>query len=134
MDLLDDQIMGSEDLTPTAKAALFGTRPWMMFMVILGFVYVAFMVIVTIIGLSMGDGSGAGNLFGVAISGYLYWLLFKTAQKIKEFGLDSSPDTLEQALLNYKNYWLVSGILILIVLALIAIAVVIGLIAAVAFI
>jgi len=134
MEPLDDQIMGSEDLTHEAKVALLGTRPWMMFMVILGFVYVAFMVIVTIIGFSMGDGSGASNLFGVAISGYLYWLLFKTAQKIKQFSLDSSPNTLEEALLNYRNYWLVTGILILIVLAIMALALVIGLIAAIAFI
>lgn len=134
MEPLDDQIMGSEDLTPEAKAALFGARPWMMFMAILGFVYVAFMIIVTTIALSMGDGGGVGNFFSAAISGYLYWLLFKTAQKIKQFSFDDSPDTLEEALSNYKNYWLVSGILILMALALIAIVVVIGLIAAIAFI
>jgi len=133
MEPLDDLTIDTEDLTPVAKTALFGTRPWILFAAILGLIYIVFMVIVTIFSISSGASGAISNLFSVTISAYLYWLLFATAQKIKQFRLDGSPDTLEDALLNYKNYWMVTGILLLIAVAIIAFVFVIGGIAIASF-
>lgn len=127
MDTLDNEAMGSEDLTSAAKTALISTRPWMLFLAILGFIYVALMLAVTVFSLSSGDYTALFNLISIGISGYLYWLLFQSAQGIKRFAADNSPITLEETLGHYKNYWLVSGILLIFALAIMAFALIAGL-------
>jgi len=117
MEPLDHQATHTEDLTPVAKAALFGARPWMFFILVLGLLYIVLMLLGTIASFASGGFGGVTNLITVAITGYLYWLLFKTTQKIKQFQADGSSDTLEEALLNYKNYWLISGIIVIIAIA-----------------
>lgn len=118
MEPLDDQAMGTQDLTPIAKAALLGARPWMMFLAILGFIYVALNALGIFTGFASGEiGSAITSIIMTAIMGYMYWLLFRSTQGIKQFGLDGSATTLEDTLKHYKTYWMISGILMIIVLA-----------------
>jgi len=118
MEPLDDQAMGTQDLTPTAKTALLGARPWMIFLAILGFIYVALNALGVFTSFASGQIGGAIiSLIITAFLGYFYWLLFRSAQGIKQFGLDGSATTLEDTLRHYKNYWVISGILMIIALA-----------------
>ncbi len=130
MDPLDNNAMESGDLTSVARAALIKTRPWMLFVTILGFIYVAALIGIMVFSLLQGEISALFNVISIGITGFLYWLLFQSAQRIKQFGADNSPVTLEDALLHYKNYWLVSGILLIFALAIMALAIVGGLLVA----
>ncbi len=118
MEPLDDQAIGTQDLTPMAKTALLGARPWMMFLAILGFIYVALNALGVFTGFASGEfGSAIISLIMTAFLGYFYWLLFRSAQGIKQFGLDGSATTLEDTLKHYKTYWMISGILTIIIIA-----------------
>lgn len=125
MEPLDDQAMGTQDLTPIAKSALLGARPWMLFLTIIGFIYVAFSAIGIFTNLAAGEITSAiTSIITTAIMGYLYWLLFRSAQGIKQFGLDGSATTLENTLQHYKNYWLITGIFMIIILVIMVLGIV----------
>jgi len=130
MEPLDDQAVGTQDLTPLAKNALLGARPWMLFLTILGFIYVAFSAIGIVTSFAAGEiGSAVSSIVTTAIMAYLYWLLFRSAQGIKQFGLDGSATTLEDTLQHYKNYWLITGIFMVIILVIMAFGVIAGIFA-----
>lgn len=116
MEPLDNQAMGSEDLTSKAKSALFSTRPWMLFIAILGLLYAVVLVFVSFAGMFEGD-------FGIAIPmlllglfiGYIFFLLFRSARNINRFKNGSSV-AFESAIKDYKTYWMIWGILLIIMI------------------
>lgn len=118
MEPLDNQAMGSEDLTSEAKSALFATRPWMLFIAILGFIYAGLLVIGSLANIT--SGSAAAGIFLLLIGlfiGYIFFLLFRSAQNINRFK-NGSNAAFEAAIKDYKTYWMIWGILIIIFIAL----------------
>lgn len=131
---------GSQTLTPLIASHLRATRPWVLFLSILGFILCGLIVLaamaMTLVGFVTGGPFGAG--FGMVISllyvafGALYfvpaWLLFSYAGAIKQF-VDTRQNTdLERALGKQKSFWKFVGIMTLVVMCLYAVILVIALV------
>jgi vacuolar-type H+-ATPase subunit I/STV1 len=122
-------------LTPTAKQHLDQTRPWVKFMSIMLFITSAFMIVMSILMVTVGLGPrftppGQGRLgsFGALgfmanlVGAFFYILLailyvapgvflWRYAGAIKLLELSRSPEALEEALENQKSFWRYIGIL-----------------------
>lgn len=124
MNPLDNQSIGTDDLTPVAKSALLKARPWMLFFAILGFIYVALSVLGVIVNLVSGEiVSALLSVTTTTLLGYFYWLLYQTTRGIKQFEMSGSPLNLENTLYHYKLYWIISGILTIVGLIFMAFAI-----------
>jgi|SRR5215469_7403557 len=122
---MSDQIVVSEGMLDALKA----TRPWVKFLSILGFVFCALMVLVS---LAMMGGMGAGKDsfpagFG-AVFGVVYLLLvvlyffpclylLRYADAIARIPADGQR-AMEEALVKQKSFWKFIGILTAVVLVL----------------
>lgn len=117
--------------------ALAGTRPWVLFLAILGLAAAALEVLAI---LAIGGGiaavskdpaaSGAGFLTaivafgpGATVTGVLSWFLLGYARGIRDHVKLGRAGALERALVAQRNFWMVAGILAAIAVALGAILV-----------
>lgn len=136
---------GGAWITPSVIELLSQTRPWALFLSILGFISSGLMAIVGVIGgvggLAMARAGGvqmAVMMLVYPLIGLLYFFpslyLFRFAQAIRD--LRDAPDVLhlENALSAQKSFWKFVGILAALVIALyvaiIAVAAVVAVIAA----
>jgi len=123
MEPLDNQTIGSEDLTSGAKSALFATRPWMLFFAILGFIYAGFFVFLSFASMFEGDfGSAIFVLLVGLFIGYIFFLLFRSAQNIRRMR-DGSSVAFEAMLKDYKTYWMIWGIMLIILTVIMVLAI-----------
>jgi hypothetical protein len=102
------------------------TRPWVLFLSILGFINGGLIVLAALFTLVMGT-MAVGPSAVLAAFVYLVvaalplgiaYLMYAYAQRIKEFLRRQDARRLERALAAQKTYWQVVGIIVLIVVAL----------------
>ncbi len=136
-----DQIENNDlGLSTTAKAFLKESAGWTKFISIVGFVFLGLLVIVALfagsfIGAAM-QASGMAALGGAFITilylamAVLYFFpiyyLFQFSSKMKAALQTQSSELLEQAFGNLKSHYKFMGILLIIVLALYAVALIFG--------
>ncbi len=115
-----DEAMG---VTPRAIEHLAGTKPWVRFLSVLGFL-AGVLLLIAGVGFLGGTGPAEGFGPGVAIvyafMGFIYFVLsyflFKYANAIGELLMTGQVEWLEDALRWQKSFWRVVGILALAVL------------------
>ncbi len=115
MEPLDNISMGADGLSSRCIQALQQTRPWMIFLGVMGFIVVLIGILSTIYtfntwsqisGKTLMTFSIISTIISTAISFTTYLFLIQSAGKIKQFTQHENPVALEQALGKYKNYWL----------------------------
>ncbi len=124
---MDKQIMVSEEML----GALRSTRPWVMFLAILGFVVLAFMILGSLFLIVVGNvmthqanmpaffGPGIGVVELLLALVYLFPCLYLLRYGIAIGNIPGSgQDAMEQALKQQKSFWKFMGILMIILLAL----------------
>ncbi len=95
---------GNQSITPDVVRALRGTRPWVLFLSILGFISTA--------GLAVFGMGREAPIFGVFAAIYVIQalLLFSYSSAISRFTDSQSPASLARALEAQKTYWLCMGV------------------------
>ena len=122
---LDHQAMESEGLTNKAKSALFATRPWMILFAVLGFIYTGFFILLSL-GMIVAEGEILGGVVVLLIAlfiGYVFLLLSRSAGNIKRMREGSSV-AFEAMLKDYKTYWMIWGVIMIIILGFMVIAII----------
>ena len=119
----------AQTITPLMGQYLLATRPWVLFLSILGFIATGLMVVAAIammvIGASAGPygRSGPGPIFGLIylLVAVLYavpaWLLSNYASAIKRFRHSRSSRDMEAALGSQKSFWRFVGIVTAVILS-----------------
>ena len=115
------------------------TKPWVRFVSVLGFIAAVLFIlggIFTLITISVGAGTGlsplevVGFLAVYVTLGLLYLppsvFLFRYASRIADLMADRRVDNLERALQAQKSFWRFIGIMILVVMAIYALIIVLG--------
>jgi hypothetical protein len=138
---------GPGDPSPRAVDALRRTRPWTLFIAILGFVGAGLlglaaivMAIGGVVGSGFGGGAEAGMVLGMAamyaILTAVYVVisvaLFKYARSIGEVVRTNRAPELEDALEAQRGFWKLMGIVIIVMMALMVLAFIVGIVVAVA--
>ena len=140
---------GRPELTDRMIFYLKAASPWLRFIGILGFVYAGFMFLggavfalagggMALGGLDLGGFAGAPVLVGVLYAGAGALIMapslfaYRYGSKIKAFAASGSPAELEDALRNGKSYFKFYGVVYIVGLAAVALAVVLGVLGAVA--
>lgn len=136
-------------VTENMISALKQTRPWVLFLSILGFIGAGFMVlaglmmlVLGVVGSSIGTGGdgmpvaasiGMSAMYIVMAAVYVIPCIFliKYAIAIRRIGLGGA-EAIEDALVRQKNFWRNLGIMVLVLLGLYFLAAIVGVIAAVA--
>ena len=126
---MDKQIMVSDEML----AALKSTRPWVMFLAILGFICLAFMVLGSLMFILVGSavtqqaklpaffGPGFGILELILALVYIFPCLYMLRYGIAIGNIPGSGQAaMEQALQQQKSFWKFMGILMIILRALYA--------------
>ena len=131
--------------TPNAVEQLRRTRPWTMFLSILGFVGGGLMAIAT---LAIGIGAGVGEMgrggdapfvialaafYAVATAMYILVsvLLFRYARAIGFLNQFNRNEELEEALDAQRRFWKAMGVIAIVTMALVAVAMIAGMVIAV---
>ena len=121
-------------VTPRVRIALAQTRPWVLFLSILGFIGGGLMIFVGLIIIAAGaaiDGPNFGFIQAIiCLLGSPFYLapsyfLFRYGQQIGRFLRSSGPRELETALTAQKSFWKLIGILTILFMALYAAMIVI---------
>ena len=137
------------DGAPSARAidALRRTRPWTMFISILGFIGAGIMglgaiamAVGGVVGAGFGGAEGAAMVLGMsalyAVLAVVYVVisvsLFKYARAIGALVQTGRGPELEDALEAQRGFWKLMGIVIIVMMALMMIAFIVGIVAAVA--
>ena len=133
-------------LTDQAKSFLKEIGKWAMFLSIVGFIFMGLFVLLALLMFSMGSAmgsiGGAGiGAFGAAgglvylIMALIYFFpiryLYMFASKIKAAFNNSNSQQMTDALENLKSHYKYIGIMMIIVLSFYALAIVIGIVAAI---
>lgn len=117
--------------SPGIVDALAGTRPWVLFLGILGFIATGLFVLVAVIGI-VSTMAGGPNGFPAAIGlGVVYlviavvyaaasYYLFSYGQRIGDYLNGRDVRQLEEALFAQKSFWKLLGIVVAIYLGLVA--------------
>jgi hypothetical protein len=128
--------LGWGPVTPTMVEHLQGTRPWVLFLSILGFVFSGFMVIAALGMAAMGMASGDVGVAGGLALGLFYLILafvyvlislylFRYATSIGGLTASRASVDMEDALRHQKTFWRVLGIMSVLYLVLTVVAVVV---------
>lgn len=123
------QVPGDAQVTPKVLAAMQQTRPWVLFIAILGFVLAAFMGLGALAVAAAGStfnagplGSSGGILVAViylviaAIYAVLSLRLYRYAGAIKMLTQGYGVHALEEALEHQKSFWRMVGIMAIVTL------------------
>lgn len=117
-------------ITPRIHTALAQTRPWVLFLAILGFIGGGLMVLVGLIVIAAGAAVGGRNfaiiqaiicLLGSPFCLVPSYFLFRYGQQIGRFLRSSGTRELENALTAQKSFWKLVGILMILLMALYAV-------------
>jgi hypothetical protein len=123
------------DFHPSGETAeiLRQTRPWVLFLAILGTIATAFMAfgtvgmfIVAMAGGGPGPGRSQGLMLGMAIMYgvmtiayiFLVMYLYQYSSRIQQFVLGGRPDQLDHALQAQKSFWKFLGIMAILLIVL----------------
>ena len=129
---------GLPQVTPKMVADLASTRPWVLFLSILGFILCGLLVLVGIVLIGVGVAAPRSGPFGFLGCVYipmslLYlfpsYFLLKYSGGIRAFLATRSAPQMEQALQSQKSFWKFMGILMLVVICFYILAIVIGVVA-----
>ena len=126
---------GLPQVTPKMVADLASTRPWVLFLSILGFIACGFMALGGII--MMGVAATVSRGAGIGFLGLIYipmallylfpsYFLLKYSGGIRGFLATRSAPQMEQALQSQKSFWKFIGILTLVVISIYILAIVIA--------
>ncbi|MDJ0839426.1 MAG: DUF5362 family protein [Acidobacteriota bacterium] len=124
-------------ITPEMIESLRKTRPWVLFISIIGFIFAGFLLIMALIVMAVGGiggftselpGLGAfggiliGLVYAVAALFYIFpsLFLFRYAAAIRRLLNTGSASDMEEALSYQKSFWRLVGIMVLVVFALYA--------------
>ncbi len=132
-------------ITPRIHTALAQTRPWVLFLAILGFIGGGLVVLVGLgmLGMSVAGG-GAGMDAGIGAVQAVVFLVMSTiylvpsyyllryGQQIGRFLRSSGTHELETALIAQKSFWKLIGILTLVFMALYAVLIVVAVVVGIA--
>jgi len=132
---------GLPQVTPKMVADLASTRPWVLFLSILGFIGCGLMVLAGIIMVGVAAASPVGR--GIGFLGLIYipmailylfpaYFLLKYSGAIRGFLATRSAPQMEKAIQSQKSFWKFVGILTLVVICFYILAIVIGFVAGVA--
>jgi predicted Zn finger-like uncharacterized protein len=121
-------------MTPRAIEALAATRPWVLFISILGMIgagiYILGGLVQIAIGLN-GHAEAIGLGFGMAVGSFLMflpgWYLLQYARSLGRFVGAYDSGSLEDAMVAQRSYWRLIGIMVLVCLGLAAIGCLLGL-------
>ena len=127
-------------VTPRAIELLRGTRPWVRFLSIIGFITAGLMIVGGILasffGLSQGQFEmvGAGAVYVVIAVLYLFGAIFlgRFASSITDLERLPSARGLEEALAAQKTFWRYTGMLVAVVFAIYAVLLGLGLVIGIA--
>lgn len=116
--ILDDQIKGGQEVTENSLYLMKRTSPWIKFISILSFIGGGFLVLASLVGLTMlRQFPQLGLLifflylvFGI-ISITLGLFLFRYGDGLASFSTTRNPNVLENGLLNQLRFWRTYGIL-----------------------
>ena len=124
---MDKQIMVSDEMLGALKS----TRPWVMFLAILGFVFLAFMVLgsllLIVVGNAMTHQANMPAFFGPGIGFFellMALLYFFPCLYLLRYGIvigniaGSGQEAMEEALKQQKSFWKFMGILMIVLLSL----------------
>lgn len=117
---------GGEAYSPRLISALVQTRPWVLFLSILGFVMGGLGMLFSLIALLMTLASGISGLFLIMLLSLISpalglvasWFLFRYAQSIGLFMRSKATRELEDALEAQKSFWKLVGIVTAVLLTL----------------
>jgi hypothetical protein len=120
----------------TAKivADLASTRPWVLFLSILGFIFSGLMLLAGVVMMALGAAASGGR---TAVLGLIYvplavvylfpsYFLLKYSGGIREFLTTRSAPEMEQAIQSQKSFWKFVGIFMIVVICLYILFIVIG--------
>ena len=115
-------------ITQTIRQYWHECSRWGLFFAVLGFVYIGFLVLLTI-GVSIADQSIFRSIFSLLIGGGIVfifsWLMLQFAQNLrKALDMDSTPAA-DRSFQNLKFLYQVAGIVLIAVLALYGIGIII---------
>jgi hypothetical protein len=126
---MDKQIMVSDEMLGALKS----TRPWVMFLAILGFICLAFMALGSLLLIFVGNamthqsnmpaffGPGLGMVELILVLVYIFPCLYMLRYGIAIGNIpNTGQEAMEQALKQQKSFWKFMGILMIILLALYA--------------
>lgn len=113
-------------VTPRVVSELVGTKPWVRMMAVLGFIGVGFMVLggLGMSGAMMTQMGPAAIVFGAvyALMGLIYLFpaikLWKYGTSILRLQYSSTTDNLEEALTYQRGFWKLTGIMVIVGVAL----------------
>jgi hypothetical protein len=141
-------IISNATLSQSSVENLRNTAKWMNFLSILGFIGCGLMVFAALIMLIAGGTLGGmyGGMYGagMGIGMFLVYIimavimifpcifLYNYARSLREFCNSNNSDSLEAAFVNQKKYWTFLGIYAIVYLCFIALAILIGIIVALA--
>ena len=122
-------------VTQPMLASLRRSRPWILFLSMVGFGSCCLLLLVAIVSVALNSGSPLGVLGGILL-GLLYMLmavvyffpalkLYQSAAALKKLERDGDVPTLESALAHLGMFWKIAGIITLVGLILYVIAMVI---------
>ena len=126
------------EVTENSKKYLKTTASWTMFMAVLGFIYVAFLVLGGIITMTMGGFMASTDVMPFpglfSFMGVFYFLiaivavfpalfLLRFSQKTTKALINQDTLVMEDALKNMKAFWKFTGIMIIVMFALVIITI-----------
>lgn len=126
MDHTPDAYGDPQSIPPGILSHLRRTRPWVLFLSILGFISSALMVVFGLIGGAFGAMSGEPGMAILIViyplMGVLYlfpsYFLFSYAARIRDLIADPQLNALEQAMDAQRSFWKFIGIMMIVSLAL----------------
>jgi hypothetical protein len=107
---------GDELVTPGIKRALADTRPWVLFLAILGFISTGFIALIALLIIILVRGAAVFLVIGLiyagmaALTGFASFYLWSYGSRIGAFLRSSGVKQLQQALVAQKSFWKLVGI------------------------